>query len=569
MASLNVTERLKIRSLSVERLRRRALTRTLSSPIFRWRYAGAGADQILIVPQELRAADPSFWSEVAHGHFGLASQIADLKGASPFRVQPPSLAWARELHGFGWLRHLAATEEEEAEAAARELVLDWIALRNSGSGIAYEPEIVGRRLISWIAQAGLLLENLDARSYSAVMSSIGQQIVTLKATWRSAPDGIPRLICLIALVLSDLAVSGHDRQLKDAQEALIEELRRQILEDGGHVSRSASVLADLILDLLPLGQCFHSRGRQPPEEISDSVKKSLGFLRFMRLGDGMLARFNGVSTGSPATVATVLGYSGSELEVPSAARASGYVRLERGDTIVVVDVGSPPPLEMATEAQAGALSFELSSRQYLVLANGGFPGPADQSWVSAARATASHNTLVLAETSSSRLVRHPQLEAMIGGMPIKGPDNVFSAFGEKDGHVFIDTSHDGYLKRFGLIHSRRLSLSADGNALDGVDTLRPPKGQLRLKTDLPYAIHFHLHPDCRCTLDEPTVCRVTLPDGRVWIFSTKDAALTIEESIFYVDSAGPRPSLQILLRKTTFGETNVQWAMRFDPAMLG
>ncbi|MFA7306419.1 MAG: heparinase II/III family protein [Hyphomicrobium sp.] len=569
MPSLNVTERLKIRSLSVERLRRRALTRTLSSPTFRWRYAGAGADQILIVPQELRAADPSFWSEVAHGHFGLASQIADLKGASPFRVQPPSLAWARELHGFGWLRHLAATEEEEAEAAARELVLDWIALRNTASGIAYEPEIVGRRLISWIAQAGMLLENLDARSYSAVMSSMGQQIVTLKATWRSAPDGIPRLICLIALVLSDLAVSGHDRQLKDAQEALIEELRRQILEDGGHVSRSASVLADLILDLLPLGQCFHSRGRQPPEEISASVKKSLGFLRFMRLGDGMLARFNGVSTGSPATVATVLGYSGSDLEVPAKARASGYVRLERGDTVIVADVGSPPPLEMATEAQAGALSFELSSRQYLVLANGGFPGPADQSWVAAARATASHNTLVLAETSSSRLVRHPQLEAMIGGMPIKGPDNVFSASGDKDGHVFINTSHDGYLKRFGLIHSRRLSLSADGNRLEGVDALRPPKGQLRLKTDLPYAIHFHLHPDCLCTLDQPTVCRVKLPDGRVWIFSTKDAALTIEESIFYVDSAGPRPSLQIVLRGTTFGETDVHWSMRCDPAMLG
>lgn len=569
MASLNVTERLKIRSLSVERLRRRALTRTLSSPIFRWRYAGAGADQILIVPQELRAADPSFWSEVAHGHFGLASQIADLKGASPFRVKSPSPAWARELHGFGWLRHLAATEEEEAAAAARDLVLDWISLRNAGSGIAYEPEIVGRRLISWIAQAGMLLEDLDARSYSAVMSSIGQQIVTLKATWRSAPDGIPRLTCLIALVLSDLAVSGHDRQLKDAQESLIEELQRQILEDGGHVSRSASVLADLILDLLPLGQCFHSRGRQPPEEISASVKKSLGFLRFMRLGDGMLARFNGVSTGSPATVATVLGYSGADLELPSAAQASGYARLERGDTTIVVDVGSPPPLEMATEAQAGALSFEMSSRQYLVLANGGFPGPADQSWVSAARATASHNTLALAETSSSRLVRHPQLEAMIGGMPIKGPDNVFSASGEKDGQIFIDTSHDGYLKRFGLIHSRRLSLSADGNTLEGVDALRPPKGQLRLKTDLPYAIHFHLHPDCRCTLDEPSLCRVKLPDGRIWMFSAKGSTLTIEESIFYVDSAGPRPSLQIVLRGTTFGETDVHWSMRCEPDMLG
>ena len=139
-------------------MRRRALTLTLSSPLFRWRYVGTGADQILIVPQELRAADPSFWSEIAHGHFGLASQIADLKGASPFRVEPPSLAWARELHGFGWLRHLAATEEEEAAAAARDLVLEWIALRRVPRGFAYEPEIIGRRLISWIAQANMLLE---------------------------------------------------------------------------------------------------------------------------------------------------------------------------------------------------------------------------------------------------------------------------------------------------------------------------------------------------------------------------------------------------------------------------
>jgi uncharacterized heparinase superfamily protein len=564
MSSLNVTERLKIRSLSVERLRRRILTLTLSSPIFRWRYAGSGADQILIVPQELRAADPSFWSEVAHGHFGLASQIADLKGASPFRVEPPSSPWARELHGFGWLRHLAATEEEEAAAAARELVLEWIALRRVPSGIAYEPEIIARRLISWIAQANMLLEELDARSYTAIMSSIAQQIVMLNATWRNAPDGIPRLVCLIALVLADLAVSGHDRQLKDAQITLIEELKRQILDDGGHVSRSPSVLADLILDLLPLGQCFHSRGQPAPEEINASVKKSLSFLRFMRLGDGMLARFNGVSTGAPAILATVLGYSAGDLDVAAAARSSGYVRLERGRTIAMVDVGSPPPLEMATEAQAGALSFEMTSRQYLVLANGGFPGPADHNWDAAARATASHNTLCLAGTSSSRLVRHSQLEAIVGGLPIRGPDTVASEYRDEAGHAVLKASHDGYLKRFGLMHTRHLSLSPAGDKLEGIDILKPAKGQLRLKQDLPYAIHFHLHPDCRCTLDGRTVCRVQLPDGQFWIFTAKDASLSIEESLFFVDSAGPRPALQIVLRGTTFGETEVHWTMRTD-----
>jgi uncharacterized heparinase superfamily protein len=566
MSSLNVSERFKIRSLSVERLRRQALTLAVSSPFLRWRYAGSGADQILIVPQELRAADPSFWNEIAHGHFGLASEIADLKGASPFRAEPPSLAWARELHGFGWLRHLAATEDEDAAAAARALVLEWIALQRTPRGIAYEPEVIGRRLISWIAQATMLLEAVDARSYSTIMQSISHQIVTLKTTWRNAPDGIPRIVALIALVLADLAVSGDDRQLKEAQVALVDELKRQILDDGGHVSRSASVLADLVLDLLPLGQCFPSRGRQAPEEISVAVKKALSFLRFMRLGDGMLARFNGVSTGSPAALATVLGYSGGNFEVMAEAKASGYARLQRGRTIVIADVGTPPPLELATEAQAGALSFEMTSRQSLIFANGGFPGPADHDWDAVARATASHNTLCLAETSSSHLVRHTQLESMVGGLPIRGPDSVISERSEEAGHAVLRATHDGYLKRFGLLHSRRLALSPAGDALEGVDTLRPPKGQLRLKQDLPYAIHFHLHPSCRCTSSEPGSSRIELADGEVWIFSADDAALSIEESLFFVDSAGPRPGLQIVLRGTTFGETEVRWRVRLQGA---
>jgi uncharacterized heparinase superfamily protein len=568
--SLNVTERLKIRSLSVERLRRRAVTFTLSSPLLRWRYAGHGADQILIVPQELRAADPSFWSEIAHGHFGLASEIADLKGASAFRVTPPSIAWARELHGFGWLRHLAATEDEEAEAAARNLVLEWIALQRISHGIAYEPEVIARRLISWISQANMLLTDLDARSYTQIMSNIGQQIVALKTTWRNAPDGVPRLVCLVALVLAGLSVSGHDRHLKEAQAALTEELKRQILGDGGHASRSASVLSDLILDLLPLGQCFSSRALVPPEEINAVIKKSLSFLRFMRLGDGMLARFNGVSTGSPAALATVLGYSGGDVDIMSIARPSGYARLERGKTIIIADVGSPPPLELSTEAQAGALSFEMTSRQHLIFANGGFPGPADHDWDSVARATASHNTLCLSETSSSRLVRHHQLESMVGGLPIRGPDSVTSEFLDGPNQVELTASHDGYLKRFGLIHTRRLSLSASGDKLEGVDTLEPPKGTLRLKQDLPYAIHFHLHPDRACRRAGHGACRIELPDGQTWLFIAGDhTELSIEESLFFVDSAGPRPSLQIVLRGTTFGETQVHWSIRAETQDIG
>lgn len=560
MSGLNLTERIKIRTLSVEQSRRKVLTRALASPLLRWRYGSSAPDQILIVPQELRAADPSFWFEIENDHFGLAAEIADLKGASPFRITPPSDAWARQLNGFGWLRHLAATEEEDAFTAARQLVLEWIKLNRVPRGIAFEPAVIGRRLMSWIAHASMLLEGADAKTYTTIMSSIGEQLVTLSATWRNAPDGVPRMVSLIALVLADLAVAGHDRQLKDAETGLIGELRRQILEDGGHVSRNPSVLADLILDLLPLGQCFQARGRQAPEEIGVVVKKALAFLRFMRLGDGMLARFNGVSTGSPAALATVLGYSGSELEAVGAADYSGYARLERGETIIIADIGSPPALELATEAQAGALSFEMTSRARLMFVNGGFPGPADRDWNSVARATASHNTLCLAETSSSRLVRHQKLEALVGGLPIRGPDTVSAQLSDDGGIAVLSASHDGYVQRFGLRHSRRISLSPRGDVVEGVDRLEPPQGLLRLKQDLPYAIHFHLHPECGCErMEARTACRIRLQDGQVWTFKVEGAELVIEDGLYFVDSAGPRANLQIVLRSATFGEAEVRW----------
>ncbi len=567
MTDLSLTERLKIRSLSVEQSRRRVVTRTLSSPLLRWRYSGGSGDQILIVPQELRPADASFWFEYQNDQFGLASEIADLRGATPFRIVAPSLAWERELHGFSWLRHMAAAAGENGEtpavaAASRQLVLEWISLHRAPKGIAFEPDVIARRLMSWIAQAHLLLEGADAKTYTLIMSSITQQVTTLKTTWRNAPSGVPRMVSLIALVISGLAISGHDRQLADAEAALEAELKRQVLDDGGHVSRNPSVLADLILDLLPLGQCFQARGRRAPEAIPAVVKKALAFLRFMRMGDGMLARFNGVSTGSPAALATVLGYSGGDLDAVSAAETSGYARLERGETIVIADIGKPPPLEIATEAQAGALSFEMTSRARLIFVNCGFPCSAHQDWNAAARATASHTTLCLAETSSSRLVRHPQLETIVGGLPIRGPELVVAGMTDEGGVAVLAASHDGYAKRYGVIHNRRLALSATGTRLDGLDRLDHPSAKAVLQAELPYAIHFHVHPDCRVERDKTRDgCHIRLRDNQVWHFTADTGLISIEDSLYFVDSAGPRPTLQIVVRGTLQGAVEIRWQL--------
>ena len=52
---------------------------------------------------------------------------------------------------------------------------------------------------------------------------------------------------------------------------------------------------------------------------------------------------------------------------------------------------------------------------------------------------------------------------------------------------------------------------------------------------------------------------LVLASGAIWRFSLEGARLSLEESTFFADSAGPRSAMQIVARGATFGETEVRW----------
>jgi len=345
------------------------------------------------------------------------------------------------------LRDIRAAGNPAARERALAIVDEWIRRHASRRGIPWEPHVTGRRLMSWIANASLLLDGVDPTTYERTANSLGDHLVHLSAAWRHAPDGYPRLLALTALVLADLCVAGHERHLREIEVDFAAELDRQILPDGGHVSRNPGVLVELLLDFLPLRQCFAVRSRTPPAALDPAIGGMMRMLRFMRLGDRALARFNGMGATPTNSLATVLAYDDAAGTGQPHAPASGYARLERGQTIVIVDVGPPPPLELSAEAHAGCLSFEMTSGQMAILVNGGCPGPADQDWRATARATASHNTVCVAGVSSSKLVRHGLLERLVGGPPIRYPDHVAARIDDGPAGSFCTGAGFGSLPR--------------------------------------------------------------------------------------------------------------------------
>jgi uncharacterized heparinase superfamily protein len=223
-------------------------------------------------------------------------------------------------------------------------------------------------------------------------------------------------------------------------------------------------------------------------------------------------------------------------------------------------------LELAGAACAGCLSFEHSSGSALLLVNAGTPGPADAGWRAMARATASHNTLCLGEQSSSKLVRSPLLERKVGGAPISHPDAVTSRVRERDWGTELAASHDGYVERFGLVHTRILRLLRGGLRLEGIDRLDAAKGLLRFAWDVPFAIHFHLHPDAEahpCASRQGAELRLGHGDamGEHWRLTAAGAAVSIEASVYFADGGGARAAQQVVLRGLCSGASQVLWTL--------
>lgn len=554
-------ERIGLAALAVERARRGTLARMRRSRLLRWQHR-APADDLLLAPPDLRPHDPSFVDELETDSFGLCGFTVHLRDASPFAVPPPSTAWARELHGFGWLRHFEAAWSVENEAVARQLVAAWIKGKRRHGENAWAPEVVGRRIISWLSHAAMIVDGAERRSYAAIMLSLEDQVTYLSASWRNAPDGYPRLLALIGLTQAALCIGGHERRLRSTERHLAEELERQILPDGGHASRNAAVLVDLLLDLLPLKQCFIARGQEPGPALLGSIDRMIPMLHHLRLGDGQLARFNGVGATERDAFAIVLAYDKGTPQPDPPLTWSGYARLQRGDTIILADVAPPPPLALAGQACAGCLSFEMSTGREALLVNGGTPAPAHERSTAAARGTASHNTLMLGGQSSAKLTRDEGLQRDVGAAPIQHPDRVSWDVREVDGSIVLEASHDGYADRFNLIHSRTLTLRADGQRLDGIDKLSgDARRELRFAWDLPFAVHFHLHPQSGARLAPDGSAELNLPNGERWRFSASGAALSIEESTHFAEIIGPLQAQQIVLRAVCYGAAEVHWVL--------
>jgi uncharacterized heparinase superfamily protein len=566
MTRVSVAERFKLSVLIERRAFRSLVGRINAHPLTRWRYSSAKTDRLVIAPQDLRTADATRASEIYGGRFAFAGKVVICDRRSPFEMAPPSDEWAVDLLSFAWLRHLRAADSAITRANARSLVDDWINVQGRWHPLGWRTDILSRRILFWLCQAPFVLQDADVRFYRRFTRSLSRQVRYLRRTLNQSRDGLPRLQAVIALTYAALCLEGQSGSLRNSARKLIDELERQILPDGGHISRNPGTVIELLIDLLPLRQLFSARNLPPPAALNNAIDRMMPMLRFFRHADGNFALFNGMGPTPVDMVATALAYDDARGAPVANAPHSGYQRIDAGRTALIMDTGKPPPLALSQEAHAGCLSFELSWNLNRLVVNCGLPAVNKENWRQVARATPAHSTVTLNDASSCRFFEsRPLRRLLFGTLIVNGPRNVQVLREDTVDGAILRASHDGYDADFGTTHHRLLRVAPDGRAVDGEDNFSfSPKSGAQTPDD--FAVRFHLHPAVKANrLSDGHGVILLLPDHDLWTFNTYGETVEIEESVFLAGPDGPRRTVQIVIYGHARKQPRVRWSFRHTP----
>ncbi|HEY2071503.1 MAG TPA: heparinase II/III family protein [Rhizomicrobium sp.] len=475
------------------------------------------------MPRRLEDADL-----LLRGRFRFAGQAVDETKGSIFAAPPPSRAWGDALNGFDWLPPLAGAGGDHARDLALSLTADWISHHTRYSEPAWDPQVVAARLVHVFAHGHFIEKSADILWRSRLLVFLREQSRLLARTAGETPDGLPRFEAAAAHALSGACLDDSNKRLQSGLERLEAEIARQILPDGGHISRSPEALAQAYRHVVMVMDALTAIGHQVPSALRSAHDRMAPMLRFFRHGDGALALFNGGRECDARMIAGLLARDEVRGQPFAYAPYSGFQRLAAGRSLAILDCGKVPDGAFSNDAHAGCLAFEFSAGAQRIIVNCGAPSEAQAGWDSALRATAAQSTITIEDTSMAWVIPPGRTRDLLGPRMFGGPDAVVTSRVETAQGWSVEASHDAYLREFGLVHERKLVLSPQGDRLIGLDRL-VPKGQA--KRAMTCSLRFHIHPDVRVWPSQGAGILLKLPHGEGWRFRCA-GEVHIEESVY-------------------------------------
>jgi uncharacterized heparinase superfamily protein len=518
------------------------------SPPHRWLIAWPRTSGRAAAPVDLRPPRLRRGKAIAAGRFTFDGLVLEPgPGAEPWHRANPSRAFAVALHGMSWLPDLLATPGNARTALS--LVLGWHGEFGRWNLFSWSAPVLERRVFNLACSMKALAGAASVTESEILLDSLARQ-----ARHLLLGDGEPvraaEQAAAAAIAGCVLAGKAGERLREKALAKLDRVLPVSVLPDGGHASRSPESALELLLDLRTLDGALQQLGEAPTPELARAIDRLTGALRVFVLPDGRLPAMQGGEAGEPERIAAAMSHDqGAALgfSLPY----TGYQRLVGPRLQAIADTGAPASGPWSRTACAQPLALEVMAGSDRLIVNTGWSPRAVSA--QALRMTPAGSCANVSDASAGYPLQG--LRARILGHRLEGAVKEVQGrrHNGEDG-AWLEYSHDGWVRTFGLTHARRLYIDYASDELRGedllapsADSLRPASFQARPRQAF-LMLRFQIHPDVKASLamDQKSVMLQGAKSGGWWL--RNDAPeVRLEPAVFLLEGR-PQATLQVAMR---------------------
>ena len=432
----------------------------------------------------------------------------------------------RELHNFLWL---SSIDRRDDASTLRKIISLWNLNNLKYKSLIWETSVISKRIMSWILNADIILKNSNFDFKRNFIESIVIQTNHLRKNFKYEIDHQKKIEVITVLILSGLVFKEYEDNFEYGLREL-EKLIEVFFDDKGFpLTRSPNDLLNYTKYFLLIKEVTKDAQKYIPDTLENILEKNLECLKQITTPTNSLPLFNGSIEDDLTNFYDYINHFKIKIKKPKINVGNIHVLKNKKD-IIFFEAGDPPKKNYSSSYQSGPLSFEYFFDDQKIITNSGFGVNISNKARLLSRFTSSQSALCLNDTSIVGFEKNSMMNKAYGFL-IKRDFKILNLEHKNDpNEIQVKAGHDAYLKNFGCIHNRSITIDKINNKVIGQDKLI----QKSVNSKIKYDIRFHLYPGLTAiqTIGGNTLL-IQINKNKALLFSTNEKNLKIEKSIFF------------------------------------
>ncbi len=425
-----------------------------------------------------------------------------------------------KLHNFFWL---FTVDLKSSKKIIQSIILNWIDSNENYNLKNWEIDILSKRIIAWISNSKLTYEE-SSKEYKLKFNFLVKKQINHLINEINRSDSIDdKMIGCSAIILAGL--SYNDPKFLNYGLILLKKIIKYSLDSEFFPkSRNIRQLIFYLKYLILIREFLIESQSELPDYLDETIFHLGQAYNFLWQTSEKISLFNGNYDAEYYELDNYLKSHGYKFK-NNAQEIGGYVILKNKNINISMDMGLPPEKKFSNSYQSGVLSFEILYNGKKLISNSGYFQDTKHQLNKISKSSAAHSTLILDNTSVCSFKKDSKGNNLI--------ENTFKLLNKKivkeNNNWILRAAHDGYQKKYGVIHEREIVFVPEINKFIGKDKLIKKRN---FKSSN-FEIRFHLSPGVKVTKTQDGISALIELDNSGWRFFCKDCAIDIETGLFF------------------------------------